>query len=289
LRRPRREESYAPPVRESLPGHSCYGVNWEWTGLAPPAELLGAASRSWPTVRVEQIVRNDDGMQPLDSDHELILRLLSGGHVRLRRKELEATYFVPALLDAEELVHPYLAPAGYRFSTWFGREAYHAGAFLLDGRAWAVVGEREGGKSSTLAWLSRQGHAVLCDDLLVIDQGQVLPGPRCIDLRETAAAQLGTGERLPSVRSGGRWRLPLGPTGPAFLAGWIFLRWGPTVTIRPLSPKERLSLILALGRPADSSAPLTLAAAPAWEVVRPKVWGSLQPALDSLFKVVLSR
>ncbi|MBA3431883.1 MAG: hypothetical protein H0U16_10450 [Actinobacteria bacterium] len=276
-------------MRKSLPGGSCYGINWEWKGAGPAPELLGIGSPSWPTVRVEQLVCHQAGPDPFDSDHEVIMRLVSGGYVRLRRKELEATYFVPALLDTEELVHPYLAPAGYAFSTWFGREAYHAGAFVLEGRAWAVVGEREGGKSSTLAWLSQQGYEVLCDDLLVIDNRHVLPGPRCIDLRGSAAALLGTGDHLHSARTGGRWRLGLRPADPAPLAGWVFLRWGQSVSVRPLSPRERLSHILGLGRPADSSAPLTLVAAPAWELERPKVWESLPSALDGFFDAVLSR
>ena len=212
--------------------------------------------------------------------------LVSGGYVQLRRRPGEATYVVPAELGGEELVHPYLAPTAWAFSVWFGREAYHAGAFALDGEAWAVVGEREGGKSSTLAWLAAEGKPVLSDDLLVLQGRSVLPGPRCIDLREASAERLGVGHSLPSVRAGGRWRMRLVPADPLPLRGWIFLTWGDAIQVRPLRPSERLNLILRLGRPADPSAPLTLAEVPAWAFTRPKTWESLPHSLDRLFNVV---
>jgi hypothetical protein len=214
------------------------------------------------------------------------VRLVSGGYIHMRRHAEEAIYVVPVPLGGEELVHPYLAPTASAFSVWFGREAYHAGAFALDGGAFAVVGDREGGKSTTLAWLAAQGRQVLSDDLLALQGGSVLPGPRCIDLREASAGRLGVGHPLPSVRTGGRWRLRLAPAKALPLRGWIFLSWGNTIEVRSLAPRERLDLILRLGRPADPTSPLTLAEVPAWALIRPKTWQSLSRCLDRLFDVV---
>ena len=54
-------------------------------------------------------------------------------------------------------------------------------ALAVGGRALGVVGTREAGKSSTLAWLAVAGTEVLCDDLLVIDGQSTFKGPRTID------------------------------------------------------------------------------------------------------------
>lgn len=271
-------------VVDSTVAGASYGINWAGGNLA--SDLLGPVTSSWPMVRVRQVQTPEPLAPPITSDDEMGVRLASGGFIQMRRRAEEAIYVVPVELGSEELVHPYLAPTAWAFSVWFGREAYHAGAFALDGGAFAVVGEREGGKSTTLAWLAAEGRQVLSDDLLVLQGRSVLPGPRCIDLREASAGRLGVGNPLPSVRSGGRWRLRLAPADPLPLRGWIFLVWGDTIEVRPLRPSERLDLILRLGRPADPTAPLTLAEVPAWAFIRPKTWQSLARCLDRLFDVV---
>ena len=262
-----------------VPSNSCYGINW--LGASFPPDFLSPGMSSWPRVRLRQTT---SPMEEEALEGDTVMGLISGGRLHIRRETRQATYYVPRLLEQEELLHPYLAPAGYAFSTWFGREAYHAGAFVVSGGACAVVAGREGGKSTTLAWLAAAGHDVLCDDLLVIEDGEVLPGPRCVDLREAAASRLGMGRALHSVRPGGRWRLLLGATEPVPLKGWLFLEWGPRIEVQPLTPATRLSLIMQLGRPADPVAPLALAAAPAWKLTRPKRWDSLAPALERLFE-----
>jgi hypothetical protein len=271
-----------PTPFQTLPG-SCYGINW--TGESLSNGLLGPGRRTWPTVRVVQ-TETPDMSVPETGEDEVVVRLISGGYILLRRRLDQATYSVPVALDGEELIHPYLAPAAATFSGWYGREAYHAGAFTFDGSAFALVGDREAGKSTTLAWLAGNGSDVLCDDLLVLDGQSVLPGPRCIDLRKASAQRLGVGQPLPSVREGGRWRIRLPPSRSAPLRGWIFLAWGEDIEVRPLSPTERLDLILRLGRPAKATAPLSFAELPALQLVRPKVWESLPLALGRLFEVL---
>ena len=97
---------------------------------------------------------------------------------------------MPAPLSADELVHPFLAPAAALFAHWHGREGLHGGALALGGTAWGVIGDRLGGKSSLLAALAVSGTDVVCDDVLVLDGREVYPGPRTVDLREDAAAAL---------------------------------------------------------------------------------------------------
>jgi hypothetical protein len=188
---------------------------------------------------------------------------------------------VPVPIDPQELVHPYLVPAAAGFCAWTGREAYHAGAFVVGGRAWAVVGDKEGGKSTVLAHLAQRGHAVLSDDLLVLEDRTVQPGPRLIDLRRPAAEHLGIGEPVPSIREGGRWRMLLEPTPDVELAGWVFLRWGDTVGIDRVGPGDRVGRLLELG-PTRPEAVVSLASLPAYELVRPRDWEALPHAADRL-------
>jgi hypothetical protein len=134
-----------------------------------------------------------------------------------------------------ELVHPHLAPGAAVLARWLGRETLHAGAVLAGGGAWAMLGDRESGKSSTLDWLAAHGHPVLADDLLVLDGSDVLAGPRCIDLRADAAQRLGAGEPLGVVGTRERWRLRLGPlASSAPLRGWGILDWGDDVAVEPV-------------------------------------------------------
>jgi hypothetical protein len=163
---------------------------------------------------------------------------------------------------------------------WLGRESVHAGALTVDGRALGVVGGRGAGKSSTLAWWALDGGEVLCDDLVVIDGRVAFAGPRSIDLREDAAAQLGAGEAIGVTGARERWRLRLAPIGDRHvLVGFVFLAWGDGVTVRPLGAVERLERLvpqrgLRLG-PARPEAVLDLASLPAWELSRPRSWEAL--------------
>jgi hypothetical protein len=190
-----------------------------------------------------------------------------------------------------ELVHPYLAPAAGAFAWWSGREAFHAGAFATDDGIWALVGDRGTGKSSTLAGLAQAGYGVVCDDLLVVDSGMALAGPRCLDLRPPVAERLGVGEFMVRGREK-RWRLALGPVPPARrLAGWIFLEWGDKVSAAPVPGSARLarlarnrSLFIPPRRPVRL---LELAALPAWELRRPQTWSSLPRAIDRLLELTV--
>jgi hypothetical protein len=219
-------------------------------------------------------------------DDRAELRLRSGGQIVIDRREQTVLYRVPHPVREDELVHPYLAPAAAMINRWQGRESIHAGAFAVDGRALGVVGTREAGKSSTLAYLALHGTDVLCDDMVIVDGERPLAGPRSIDLRADAAERLDVGAAIGMTGARERWRLTLGPTAPARLTGWVFLAWGDEIEARRLPARERIPRIaeergLRLP-PVRPDALLTLAELPAWELSRPRAWESLPQAADLL-------
>ena len=275
-----------PSDSSSLPVR-CYGFKWSGldAGMPPICELARGAAE----IQVRQVISAaPTGLSALGpaggaDDQIAVLELVTGGFLVLDRRQGTATFEVPVLIDPQELVHPYLVPAAAGFCSWVGREAYHAGAFVADRRAWAVVGDKEGGKSTLLAVLAQRGHPVLSDDLLVLDDRTVRQGPRLIDLRRPTAEHLGLGEPLESAREGGRWRVRLAPTPDVDLAGWIFLRWGDTVEMKKVGPSDRIARLLALA-PTRAEAVVSLAALPAFELVRPRSWDSLPGAIDRLLE-----
>lgn len=258
----------------------CYGI--KWSGLRVGDPPLCARASGQADVEVRQVLSTAP-FRPGTGSHgeSAAIALVTGGWIALDRGERTATFHLPALVGPEELVHPYLVPAAAVFCSWAGREAYHAGAFVVGGKAWAVVGDREGGKSTTLAALALFGLPVLSDDLLVLDDRSVLQGPRLIDLRQPSAMRMGLGQPVESAREGGRWRMRLGPAPDVELAGWVFLRWGSGVDIRKTSLAERVNRLLAL-RPTKAEAVLSLASLPAYDFVRPRNWDLLPGALDRL-------
>ncbi len=178
-------------------------------------------------------------------------------------------------LRVDALVHPYLAFPAAVSSYWAGRCSLPAGALAVDGKVWALVGQKGGGKSSTLGWFAQRGHSVVTDDLLIIDHGRALAGPRCIDLREEASRDLGAGEDLGVIGMRTRFRVRLGPVPPCLpLAGWIFLSWADKLHVEAIPPGELLRRIFANQAlsliPPDPHVYLDLASLPAWAVGRPR-------------------
>jgi hypothetical protein len=172
-------------------------------------------------------------------------------------------------------------------SHWLGRLALHGGAVELDGRAWGILADAGGGKSTLLAALARRGHAVVADDLLVTEAGRVLAGPACVDLRSDAAQALGAGEAIGSAGGRERHRVVTARPAPELpLAGFLTLAWGDRVELRPLPPAERLprvaaALAVAL-EPADPSDLLVLAGLPMLAFRRPRAFESLDSATERL-------
>ncbi len=258
-----------------------YGLRIEGAGTAAP--LLVPARADWPLFTLGSRIGSaaPGGEHVSEADARLLLR--NGGEITIDRSAGEIVFTVPEPVSDQALVHPYLAPAAAVIARWLGRESFHAGAFALDGGAWGVLGEREAGKSSLLAWLALEGRRVLTDDMLVIAGGSAFAGPRSVDLRRETAMQLGAGEELGVVGARERWRVGLPPIEPeARVAGFVFLEWGDGVSVTPVEPGERLARLLhhrgVRLPPASHEALLTLAALPAWELRRPADWTSLADA-----------
>jgi hypothetical protein len=217
------------------------------------------------------------------------VRLIDGGMLLLDRPGRSATLLTKALLPDEELVHPYLAPVASFFAGWLGRQALHAGGFCIDGVVLGLAGPKEAGKTTTLAWLAAQGYDVLADDVLVVDDGRALAGPRALDLRHDAARELDLVGRTREHRGGERRRLELGPvTHELPLRGFVFLAWGDSVEVARLRPHERierLSRCVSADTPGSEHALLELARFPSWELRRPPSLEALPAALDRLLAV----
>ncbi|MGC5290929.1 hypothetical protein [Micromonospora sp. DT231] len=257
------------------PGRGVYGLRvhgLDEVSELPPAE---GAALGWPAVRVGQVDVPPPPPVPLD-DRRGTRILADGRTLAVDRLRGTATFYGPPLA-ADVLAHPYLAPVATTVNRWAGRETFHSGAFLLAGRAWAVLGPRTAGKSSLLAALAARGVPILTDDILVVDGVDAFAGPRCVDLRQPVP---GVGLPTRPVRAGDRLRVALPPIAPHVrLGGWLFLRWGATVTL-PRLPGAALLARLARQRsfgqlPSDPAALLSLAALPAWELTRPRDWAAL--------------
>ncbi len=248
------------------------------------------AEPGWPSVVLGQRGREDDGIptEEFTSDRALLrIEGTGGGHVIIDREPPRATFVLSEPLTQDELLHPFLSPVGAAFSYWLGREAFHAGAFVAEGSAWGVVGEREAGKSSLLAWLALNGHPILTDDLLVVEAMTAMAGPRCIDLRPESLSLVGPGHRITPARSGARSRLEVDAVASEVpLGGWVVLGWGDEVSLERLPPPARLgalgghrAILLPPTRPAHL---LELIGLPVWRLQRPPSWDLLPQVMGQL-------
>ncbi|HEX2044597.1 MAG TPA: hypothetical protein VHF23_03090, partial [Gaiellaceae bacterium] len=221
------------------PRRGAYGLALR--GLDRAGELLVPAPASWPVLDVLAQQGSETPAADVITERRAELGLAAGGRIHVEREPLRAVFETPAPLADGELVHPYLGSAAVVAAFWFGWESFHAGAVVVEGGAWAVLGEREAGKSSLLAWLALTGVDVAADDVLVVDGATVFAGPRAVDLRREPAARFGAGEYLGRVGARERWRLQLGPVAPELrLRGWIFLVWGERVEARRLAGGSRV-------------------------------------------------
>jgi hypothetical protein len=149
-----------------------------------------------------------------------------------------------ALAD-QGLIHPYLSLPAAVIQHWNGRVVLHASAFDLDGRTVVLLGDREAGKSTTVAAARAAGFAVRADDVVVLDGTDALPGTSLIDLREPAATIYG-GQALGRVGSRERWRIHLDPVATsAPVAAFVRLSWGASVDVTPLPQSALLQGLYA--------------------------------------------
>ena len=252
------------------------------TGIDGARAALNAAPAAWPELVIERSVGVERGPGPAWVTDRAALVDLSGdaGFIEFDRAARAARYVTAQPLREAAIVHPYLAPVAALFAWWDGLAAFHAGAFVVEGGAWAVLAERGGGKSSTLAWLAAAGFDVVADDLLVVAGGRVAVGPRCLDLRPDAALHLGVGENVGILGARPRWRAPLPSMAAELqLSGFVYLDWANEVAVAEVRGAQRLARLLESQAvhlpPSNRVAYLELAALPAWTFSRP-------PGLSSL-------
>jgi hypothetical protein len=259
------------------------------TGIDADAMLV-PAGLDWPHLRIVVSVEDSPLTEELLTEDRADLRLRTGGRVAVDRATGVARFIVLRPLTDHELVHPFLAPAAAVMAHWLDRPCFHAGAFVSDGGVWAVVGDRESGKSSMLAWLALHSHAVVADDILVLDNGGgVYAGPRSIDLREETADRLGVGEPLGRIGARSRWRMSLPPIQEQLpFRGWFFLEWNDVLEMTRLRGSDCLTRLLqqltVRMRPPRPEAMLELSALPAWELRRPRDWPLFDEAAHLLLE-----
>lgn len=280
------------PRTNGAAGIGAYGLRV--VGLDRARRLLLPAEAEWPRldIRFGEPPEETSPQAPTATvrfvEGGARLCLSSSGYVEIARSPASATFRFVEAPSADAVVHPYLGGIASLVGRWLGRETIHAGAFVFEGGAWAVVGARQAGKSSLLAALAARGWDVLCDDMLVIDGGDVLAGPRSIDLRPDAAAKLGNGEPIGLVGARERWRLVLGSleTARVPLRGWLFLGWGDRVEVERVPPATilaRLAEQTAIpGAPSDPLGLLGLAGLRGVELRRPPDWAAVGDAVDCL-------
>ena len=253
--------------------------------------LLGPADPTWPVVQVRGGIGHSRDEQAFVSSSRARVGLPGGGEVVVEREPMLAEVRLPTRPREEELLHPYLGYVAAIVARWLGRDCVHAGAFVVDGGAWALVGARSAGKSSMLGWFAAHGYNIVCDDVLVMEEQSVFAGPRFVDLRPEAAKVLGTGVPIGRVGTRERWRLEVGPISTQLpLRGWIFLDWSSQIEVRRaaaarrlLTIKDQLSLFTT---PRDPASLLDLASLPALELRRPHGWGSMADAADRLLGAI---
>lgn len=261
------------------------------TGLDDPEDLLGPADPAWPPLEIVRVAERPSGAAEDPgtvrvTDYEAEIWIGDGGRVDVDREAMSVSFRTREPLEDRLVIHPYLGLPASIASNWLGRQVLHGGGFTGEGRAWALLGDKEAGKSSTLGWLADRGFGILSDDILVIEDGALFAGPRCIDLRPEAAAILG-GEDVGMLGNRVRWRLLPGPVPPsAALAGVVHLEWGDRVAVEPLDASERLTGLIrnSVIRPAagDAAPFLDLAALPSFRLVRPRDLGALDASGEAL-------
>ena len=197
-----------------------------------------------PELRVDWRLAPPDTRPSTVCDEWADVRLLGGARLRMTRLEPHANFSGPRNPPAADLLHPWLAPAAALWWHWEGALPIHAGAWQAGAGAVLLLAAKEGGKTTTLAWLADHGHPVVADDLAVVRDGWVLPGPRLLDVRPGPLDATAPVPGHPRVRAGERVRLnPAGPAAELAVVGIVALAWATETSLQPVPPSERLKVL----------------------------------------------
>ena len=228
----------------------------------------------------------------VEPDH-VSLRERGNALLEVHRDPPSITLELPEEVTPDALVHPLLTPPISILARWRGDLTLHAGGFFANDRAWAVLGAREAGKSTTLAMLAERGLPLLADDLLVLDEGVVRAGPACIDLRPDVAERMPAARYLGEVGGRPRYRLAA-PSGPARarLAGFFLMGWSEDdrVSVERVPASEALAIVyeqeyIGLLGAADPDKIFDLLEVPMWRVRRPADWKVRDEAIDRILEI----
>jgi hypothetical protein len=259
-------------------------------GLPDAAVLMqpvaADATRLVITTRVCAGAVGPERPSEVSSEHADV-RLRWGGRMRMRHGLPEVEYAVPVPLGSDELLHPYLAPAAALAQLWEGHEALHAGAFVVGEGAIILLGGKERGKSTTLAWIAaRHRMAVLADDLCVIVDGHVLAGPRCLDVRSHPEIDVGDGKLVRDARH----RIALEPVPDAVpIVGIVELEWAARPELVAVPVDQRFARLFAqrmfnVHLDLDPVALLGLLAVPMLTLARPTGAAGLAAGVELLLE-----
>jgi hypothetical protein len=223
-------------------------------------------------------------------DDRMELSYSGGGRVTVTRDPADVVFTLPEEVSPAALVHPLGTMPLSVLARWRGDMTLHGGAFVSEGGAWAVCGDRTSGKSTLLASLGDRQVPVVSDDLVVISDGDVLAGPHCVDLRAEAAERFPAAECLGKVGARVRYRLTT-VAAPARtpLRGIVVLEWSEdgSVAAAPLELAERLQLVYRqqysglFDRP-DEATVMDLLDVPMIRFRRPRSWAQMAAATDAL-------
>ena len=258
----------------------------------PLPDLLELDSNA-PVATVTWRIASMAASQEHVDDQRVIYGFARGSGFEVRRDSGSIILYLQEPPNRDALVHPMLTVPISVLARWRGDVTLHAGAFSTSAGSWAVVGEREAGKSTFLATLSLHGCPVVADDLVAAQEGWVWSGPRCIDLRPDAAEHLGSARHLGQVGGRPRYRLSTPPGDVRTrLQGLFLLGWHdrPGVAIERLPAADYLKLLyrqeyIALLGPAEPTKLLDLMELPAWRITRPRDWAATDEAVERVLEI----
>lgn len=283
-----------------------YGVRLGGPLLGPRyREVLSsddAAPAGWPVVTVRFDVRRARA-RPTTVLTRQRADVLTMADCRLRfdratmSAEFEGSVQPPPLVVA----HSGLSALGIIAGWWLDRPALHAGVVVGPAGACGILGAKGAGKSTLLSASEAAGLTVLADDLLVVEHGMALAGPRLLSLRCDAAEKLSRTGVTVQVGAERRTRVRLGPAPLSSpLLGLVVLDAGDgndagaggssNISMEPVPFTDRLALLgehqASRMTPPSPRALLELAAIPMWILKRPKQWSMLDPSIDAVAGLV---
>ncbi len=223
------------PLGRPLPMNLSSGVNWE-VRLTGPDRVVGPAQAVLGSLRV-----HDETLSPLD------VTVAPDG----RRAEANANG-IPlwSIVLPEAGWLPFLVGQVVATATaLLGHHLFvHAGAVVIDGRGWVIIGESGAGKTSTVAILVRKGAAYLSDEVALLDptSGTVAPFalPMAVKPWTAKVAEPLPPGKVVACEGETRFHLPLSrASGPVPIESFILLRPGRAAHLTPVS---RAGMLLAL-------------------------------------------